>query len=51
MDATCRGQLSTWEVGGGQGNAFGERSVLDDTLAGAHAKEETGSISLPSFGG
>lgn len=51
MDVTCRGQLSTREVGRRQGNAFGERSGPDDTLAGACAKEEMGSISLPSSWG
>jgi len=51
MDATYRGQLSAREVGGGQGNAFGERSGPDDTLAGACAKGGTGSISLPSSWG
>lgn len=26
MDTLCRGQLATWEVGGGQGSAFSKRS-------------------------
>lgn len=51
MDALCRGQLSTWEVRGGQGSAFSKRSGPDDALSGVRAKEGTGSTSLPSSWG
>lgn len=39
MDALCRGQLSTQEVGGGQGSAFSKRSSPDSALSGVYAKE------------
>lgn len=51
MDALCRGQLSTWVVGRGQGSAFSKRSGLDSVLSGVRAKEGMGSVSLSSSWG